>query len=152
MADLSPNQCEEIKVPRALKRGFPLLNNTHAVGTPCNRDPSSNALQQSEEGTEKMKGQKWGPKYSLSAPGPRGNASCGVAQGTLPAVATSAAGLTTLASILLRRRDLPSPAPENGGRPRSEPGPALARALPKAGLWRRRNGPARPRAGSRAAG
>lgn len=45
-----------------------------------------------------------------------------------------------------------SPTPRPSGR-REAPGrvrPSAARALPSAGLWRRRTGPARPRAGSRA--
>lgn len=155
-AGRSSNRCEEIKVPCTSKPSFPLLNNTRSVGTPCNRDPGSDTPQRGEGETKGGEGGGGSegdpnipsapPQTHTSRPGPCRNQGCGVARGKLQAVATVAAG-PTLASILLRRPDPPRLGTRAGPR-RSRPGTALA--LPSAGLWRRRTGPARPRAGSQA--
>lgn len=147
----SPNPCEEIKVLGALKRGFPLLNTTQAVGTPRSRDPGSGTLQWGEDEVERGAPRSSQRPIPTPTPGPCGNPGRGVARGTLQAVATAAAGLTPLASILTYSGDpISPPLPPT---PWSAPGrakPSAAGALPGAGLRRGRTGPARPRDGSRA--
>lgn len=76
--------------------------------------------------------QREGPPDPLRAPptpgpGPGGIPGCGVAQGALQAVATAAAGLTPLASILLRRPGVPHPPPLG---PAGGPGPSQAERCP----------------------
>lgn len=125
-------------MPRALKRGFPLLNNTHALGTPCRRDLSSDALQWGEEETERgwaERGQRRSPQRRRPPPPtpPRAGtwAAASPRERCRPSVATAAADLTPLASILPRTPDLrPTPPLGPARGPRAEPGRALPRPSP----------------------